>query len=205
MGQACYKFTRYVLLWIVVPHILLHYAGAFLMRKINAPKKEKPLPAPPAPVDPPTRGTRETRETRETRVTQSLNQRSASRMPRDELAMWEEAKFQSSRTDFLATCATATLDELRFRKDRILMFQKFARKKGQCKPRDVESIEQRLALQLLAVNNWINLRKQSGYLLEQAPTPSTPEPHLHASREDYELFCKFVKFRQQRASRMQEI
>jgi hypothetical protein len=202
MGQACYKFTRYVLLWIVVPHILLHYAGAFLMRKINAPKEEKLPPAHPAPVDPPTK------ETRETRVTQSHKQRSApqtSRTPRDELAMWEEAKFQTSRTDFLATCATATLDELRFRKDRILMFQKFACKKGQCKPRDVESIEQRLALQLLAVNNWINLRKQSGYLLEQAPTPSTPEPHLHASREDYELFCKFVKFRQQRASRMQEL
>jgi hypothetical protein len=100
----------------------------------------------------------------------------------------QEAVFQTSRTDFLASCANASVDELRFRKDRILMFQKFVRR-----IQGAENIKQRLSLQLLAVENWLTLKSQ-----ERNP------PRLYEAvrggfdlESDHALFREYVKFKEE--------
>jgi hypothetical protein len=161
---AALGFVRHCVFWILVPNVLFYLLIWWLSRK-------KPQPAP----------------LKKPKVEETV----AQVFVKPEAPMWSEIKYQTSRTDFLASCSVATLDELRYRKDRVLAMQDFMRKPSSCKKvsaQALESINERLDLQLCAVDNWINLK------LQTRARPALDDK----TRSDFELFCRFVKFRESR-------
>lgn len=161
---AFFKFARHCLLWILIPNLLFYALTWWLSRP--KPRAEK------------------------ARVKKEASgQVSPFVASKPDSPLWSEIKYQTSRTDFLASCSVATLDDLRYRKDRVLAMQAFMRKPQNAKKvsaQALESINERLDLQLCAVDNWMNLKLQ-----ERA------RPVLDArAKNEFDLFCKFVRFRE---------
>jgi hypothetical protein len=187
--------VRYLVLWLVLPNLLWHACWWWYKREgcVKNPAKEDTT----APV----------RELLEERGKERKTERKKERAEAKEhlkpnkrthdAILLQEAVFQTSRTDFLASCAKASVDELRFRRDRILMFQKFVRRiKG------AENVKQRLSLQLLAVENWLNLKSQERNDLQLYEYTGLPRglprglPGGLGVESDHALFREYVKFKE---------
>ena len=190
--------VRYLVLWLVLPNLLWHACWWWLRKScVKNPAKQDMAPV------------RELREERGKELGKELGkERKTGRAEAKEHSkhnkrthdaiLLQEAVFQTSRTDFLASCAKASVDELRFRRDRILMFQKFVRRiKG------AENVKQRLSLQLLAVENWLNLKSQERndlQLYEYAGVSHGPSRGLPGGlgvESDHALFREYVKFKEE--------
>jgi hypothetical protein len=188
--------VRYLVLWLVLPNLLWHACWWWYKREscVKNPAKEDTT----APVRELLEERSKERKTQQKKERAEAKEHSKPKIKRTHDAiLLQEAVFQTSRTDFLASCAKASVDELRFRRDRILMFQKFVRRiKG------AENVKQRLSLQLLAVENWLNLKSQERNDLQLYEYTGLPRglprglPGGLGVESDHALFREYVKFKE---------
>jgi len=196
MVKALLRFcVRYLVLWLVLPNLLWHACWWWYKRErcVKNPAKEDTAPVRALLEE----RNKELGKERKTGRAEAKEHSKHNKRTHDAILL-QEAVFQTSRTDFLASCAKASVDELRFRRDRILMFQKFVRRiKG------AENVKQRLSLQLLAVENWLNLKSQERNDLQlyeyTGVSRGLPSglPGGLGVESDRALFREYVKFKEE--------